>query len=180
MKTKLFILLFSVILLPAAAFFSSGNWKIADDYTVAFDTGGAKGTFSGIDGDIIFDPNNLAGSSMDVSVEVATIETGNNTKNRHARGESWFDAESYPTIRFVGNDFARSGSDYKVSGDLTLHGTTKQIEIPFTFSPDGSQAGLFEGSFTVNRKDYGIDGNFWGFMVGKDVEVSLRIPVTNR
>ncbi|MEM8584713.1 MAG: YceI family protein [Bacteroidota bacterium] len=180
MKTKLFILLFSIILLPAAAILSVSNWAIADDYTVAFDTGGAEGTFSGIDGEIIFDPSDLGGSSMDVSVQVATIETGNNTKNKHARGESWFGAETYPTIRFVGTDFARSGSGYKVSGDLTLHGTTKQIEIPFTFTSEGSQAGLFEGTFTVNRKDYGIEGNFWGFLVGKEVEVKLRIPVTNR
>ncbi|MEM6398207.1 MAG: YceI family protein [Bacteroidota bacterium] len=177
MKTKVFLLFFSTVFFLAAAIVTN-DWQIDDDYTVAFDTGRAEGTFSGMDGEILFDPSDLANSSMDVTVDVATIETGNDTKNKHARGESWFDAEKYPTIRFVGDDFSRAGEGYKVSGKLTLHGNTKSIDIPFTFSPNGADSGLFEGSFTVNRKDYGIDGNFWGFVVGKEVEIKLRVPVS--
>ncbi len=158
------------------AFSSRTTWNVDRNYEVAFATRAAKGTFEGLNGRIQFDPNNLPASKMDVSVEVNTIETGNSTKNKHAKGKSWFHAEKYPTIRFESSAFSKDKDLFRVKGKLTLHGVSKEITIPFTFNDKGTRA-VFEGSFTVNRKDYGIKGNAAGFTVGKDIVIDLKVPV---
>ena len=154
-----------------------GTWRIGDDYHVKFDGRGASGTFEGLRGTVIFDPDRPAAGQLDVTVDVATIDTGNATKNRHATGEGWFDAARYPTIGFRSTAISATRSGYTATGELTLHGTTRPVSFPFTFTPrpDG---GLFEGSFEVNRKDYGIEGSFGQFMVSSTLTVSLRVPVT--
>ncbi len=62
---------------------------------------------------------------------------------------------------------------------LELHGVKKQIQIPFNYSELANKAN-FAGSFKVNRKDYGINGNMMGFLVGDDFDVTLNVPVTKK
>lgn len=143
-------------------------------YAVKFDTGGAEGTFRGLDGTIEFDPNDLDGSNFDVWVETATISTGNTTKDKHARGSSWLDAEAYPRITFRSQSFAKTDAGYSVEGQLSIHGVSKKVTIPFTFTDN-----VFAGGLTVVRKDYDISGPFLlGALVGNEISVELRIPVT--
>jgi len=153
------------------------SWNIASDYVVKFEGKGAKGTFSELEGTIDFDPANLSASSMNVSVAVATIETGNNKKNEHARSEKWFNAAEFPKIKFASTSFDQSGSNYKVTGNLEIRGITKEVEIPFTFSEQNGE-GLFEGAVTVNRKDFGIEGPWFSFTVAEELLVGLKVPVT--
>lgn len=164
-------------LLTAFTFSSLFNWTINEDYEVRFKGGGAEGTFSDLKGTIQFDPTNLAGSKMDVSVAVNTISTGNTTKDKHAKGKSWFHAEQYPEIRFTSKSFQTAKEGYEVSGDLVLHGETKTITIPFTFE-ENEAGGLFKGTFSLNRKDYGIKGPIMGIMVGSEFQVDLKVPVS--
>ena len=152
------------------------SWNITDDYSVRFSGRGAEGTFKGLQGSIAFDPTNLANARMDVSVDVKTISTGNNTKNKHARGDSWFDAEKYPQIKFRSKRFVSTGDSYQVTGDLTLHGTTKEVQIPFSFEESNS-GGIFIGQFKIDREEYGIKGPLVSFMVGDEFTVDLRVPV---
>jgi polyisoprenoid-binding protein YceI len=143
-------------------------------YAVKFDTGGAEGTFRGLDGTIDFDPNNLAGANFDVWVKTATISTGNKTKDKHARGGSWLDAEAFPRITFKSRSFTKTAAGYDVAGQLGIHGVSKEVTIPFTFTDD-----VFAGGLTVVRQDYDISGPFLvGALVGDDISVELRIPVT--
>ncbi|MEM6844998.1 MAG: YceI family protein [Bacteroidota bacterium] len=152
------------------------EWQIGKDYSIQFSGSGAEGTFSGLSGTIVFDPDALGQARFDVTVDASTIETGNNTKNKHARGDSWFDVEKYPNIQFRSSKVTASGNQYQMTGMLTLHGTEKEISFPFTFSQNGN-SGVFEGSFTVDREEYGIEGPFISFMVGDDFTVSLKVPV---
>jgi polyisoprenoid-binding protein YceI len=110
-------------------------------------------------------------------VDVNSINTGNELKNKHARSEKWFDAERYPVIRFVSSNVSRHDSAYIVRGDLQLHGVTKQIAIPFIFVQDPDNA-VFKGSFRVNRRDFGI-----GKTSGKESDstaIELSVPVIAR
>ena len=109
-------------------------------------------------------------------MDATTIKTGNSLKDRHARGESWFDVAKYPKIYFQSTAFTRVGTGYAVRGDLTLHGVKKPVTIPFQFSQQGDK-GVFTGQFKVNRKDFGINGNALGFTVGEEFNVTLRVPV---
>lgn len=163
----------AILVTLAAATVSVPTYEIADDYAVRFDTRGAEGTFSELEGSIAFDPDDLPGSRFDVSVAAATIQTGNDVKDGHARGENWLHAEAHPRIRFASTAFAKTAEGYDVTGDLTLRGVTEEVTIPFTFGSD-----VFAGSLTVDREAFGIEGPFlFGGMVGDEVAVELRVPV---
>jgi len=163
----------AALLLGAAAII---NWNMAEDYELRFSASGAKGTFSGLQGEIQFDPEQLDQSVMDVKLDASTIETGNNLKNKHARGDKWLHVEKYPEIRFASKSFRKTKGQYEVTGDLTLRGVTRELTIPFTFERTGEGA-LFRGHFAVNRRDYEIDGPLLGFVVSNEIEVDLRVPV---
>lgn len=166
----------ALVLAPAAGLLA-GSWNLDSGYSIKFAGSKAEGTFSGLTGTLAFDPAQPAGASMRVAVDAATIKTGNSLKDKHARGDSWFDVAKYPKIYFQSTAFARAGSGYVVRGDLTLHGVKKPVIIPFQFSQQGEK-GVFTGQFKVNRKDFGINGNALGFTVGEELDVTLRVPVS--
>lgn len=168
------------ILLVSAFTYLSINWNIDPNYSIKFSGKKAEGSFTGLKGTIVFDKNDLANSKFDVTVDANTIKTGNTTKDKHAKGESWFDTEKYPKIKFKSNSFAKDGNGYIVDGTLELHGTSRQVKIPFSFTDDNNNKASFIGSFKLNRKDYGIKGNFFGFAVGDEFDIVLNIPVTKK
>ena len=151
---KLIYPLAAVLLIIGSAFtvLSTQTWKIADNYSIKFNGGDPSGEFSGLKGTINFDPADLAGSKFEVTVDVATINTGNGMKNTHAKSEKWFDAEKYPLIKFTSSGFAKTADGFEAKGTLDMHGVQKEITIPFTF--DNS---IFKGSIEVNRMDYNIN-----------------------
>lgn len=153
--------------------YAATSYTVTDGYAVKFSTRKAEGTFRGLGGTIRFSSDDLAGSRFDVYVETATIATGNKTKDKHARGKAWLNAEDHPRITFTSDEFTRTDAVYLVSGVLSINGTSRNVIIPFRFADR-----VFSGELTVNRNDYGIDGPFlFGGLVGDEVAVSLRIPV---
>lgn len=174
-RPLLFIGLF--FLLTGFGLYRADSYTIGDNYVIRFDGRGAGGTFRGLEGEIVFDPADLTAARMDVSVDATTIETGNKTKDKHARGDAWFDVETYPTIRYVATDFKRTETGFIASGKLTLHGTTKAMPLPFTFERT-AEGGAFAGAMTVDRKAFGIKGPWLGFTVGDEFLVELVVPVT--
>jgi len=146
---------FAAIALIATSAFTlikSQDWKISDSYSIKFDGGDPSGEFKGLKGTVNFDPNDLASSKFDVSIDVATINTGNGMKNTHAKSAMWFDAEKYPTIKFTSSSIAKTDAGYEAKGVLNMHGIQKEITIPFTFTDN-----TFTGSFQINRLDYNIN-----------------------
>src|SRR5689334_18483319 len=126
------------------------NWAITEKYNITFSTSGVSGIFKTFTGSIAFDEQNLATSRFDVSIDVSSINTGNGMQNKHAKSSDWFDAAKYPTIKFTSKKFAKTGANYQVTGDLQMHGITKEVTIPFQFKKAGSGA-VFSGTFNVNR-----------------------------
>ncbi len=137
---------------------------------LGFNTGGS---FSGLQGTIVFDPQNTAGSSFDVSVNAASINTDNDMRDDHLKKESYFDVSHYPRIRFVstGVSPADKSGHYTVTGKLTLKNTTKEISFPFIATPIGEDY-IFKGGFQLNRKDFGIGGSS---TLSNNLTVSLTI-----
>ena len=153
------------------------SWSVGEGYNIAFNGSGAEGTFGGLDGTIRFDPSDPATAMFDVTIDVSTISTGNKTKDKHARGDSWFDASQFPKIKFVSNSCTATSNGYSVTGHLEIKGIRQQMTLPFAFK-ETDTGGLFEGNLTVNREDYGIKGPFMAFMVGDEFEVSISVPVS--
>lgn len=142
------------------------------------------GAFNDYDARINFDPNNLAGSSIAVTVKVASIDTRSADRDQHLKSADFFDAEKFPEITFKVSAITGSGDQYLLTGDLSIHGVTKSVAIPVTIlgpvkSPYGFDALGITGQFKLNRKDYGIAWNkaldSGGVMVGDDVEVAINI-----
>src|SRR5580704_11853053 len=144
----------AVIILAASAFtfVKSQDWKFTDDYAIKFSSADPSGEFKGLKGSVSFDDANLAASKFDVSIDVATINTGNGMKNTHAKSDKWFDADKYPIIEFTSSSITKTADGYETKGILSMHGVQKEVVIPFTF-----QDNTFKGSISVNRLDYNIN-----------------------
>ena len=150
---KIFIpvIVCSTFLLSGYTALVSTKWDIKENYNIKFSSANPSGVFSSLKGEIMFDETNLQDSKFDIIIDAASINTGNGMKNRHAKSAKWFDAERYPSIRFVSSKVYKKGDGYEVTGVCDMHGVKKEIVIPFTFSNN-----TFSGSFEVNRLDYGI------------------------
>jgi polyisoprenoid-binding protein YceI len=146
----------AIIVVSAFTVIKSQNWKIGEDYTIKFTSDDPSGIFRGLKGTVIFDENDLANSKLDVTVDVATINTGNGMKNTHAKSEKWFDVEKYPLISFTSSEITKTTNGFEAKGILEIHGVKKEFTVPFTFKTTDS-GGDFEASFDINRLDFNIN-----------------------
>jgi polyisoprenoid-binding protein YceI len=171
---KHFYVFAAIFVFFASAFtaFQSVDWKISDNYSIKFDGGDPSGEFKGLKGSISFDPNNLKASKFVVSIDVASINTGNGMKNTHAKSEKWLDAEKFPLISFTSKEITKVTSGYEAKGTLDMHGVQKEITLPFTF-----ESNVFTGNFEVNRMDYNIntaEPNHGGQVM----KIAINVPVS--
>ena len=131
------------------------------------------GSFKGLKGNISFDPEKLSQSVFDVTVDARTVNTDNNMRDEHLKGESYFDVNKYPVIHLVSTKISSNGKkgSYLFYGNLTIKNTTKEISFPFT--ADVADAGyLFKGSFKMNRRDYNIGGLS---IISNELEVFISV-----
>lgn len=163
-----------VISISAFKINNSINWQINEGYAINFKGTDVEGTFKKMTGDISFDEARLESSKFSVNIDVASINTGNGMKNKHAKSDKWFDAKQYPIITFNSSKFSKSASGYQVEGTLEMHGVKKQVSIPFTFVNN-----IFKGSFAVNRMDFSV-GNMEGMSkkVSNEIKIDISVPVT--
>jgi polyisoprenoid-binding protein YceI len=169
MRKSVFPAIVLVIFITSAfTFFQSLDWKISDNYSVKFDGGDPSGEFTSLKGTIKFDPNKLAESKFDCTVDVESINTGNGMKNTHAKSDKWLDAAKYPLIRFTSKSIRKTESGFEASGTLDFHGVQKDITIPFTF---------LNNVFEVNRLDYKINTEEPNHGAAV-LKVTVRVPVT--
>lgn len=123
-----------------------------------------RGQFGAFEGTAHIDEKVPAASKVDLTIQVASIETGSADRDGHLKSGDFFDAETYPTITFVSTDVKRDGSDWAITGDLTIKDVTKSVTIDFEQTgsaqdPFGNVRVGFEGETTINRKDWGLTWN---------------------
>jgi len=134
---------------------------------------GVNGSFTGLQGNIQFDPAHPDQCSFDVSVDAASVNTDNSMRDEHLKKKSYFDVKTYPRIRFQSTKIlaANKAGAFVVSGKLTIKNKTREISFPF--SATASQAGyIFKGSFRINRKDFQIGGSS---TISDELELMLNI-----
>jgi polyisoprenoid-binding protein YceI len=131
----------------------------------------SKGSFSGLDGKIKFDPANPGNSSFDVSVAAASVNTDNETRDGHLKKESYFDVEKYPRIRLVSTSITGENGKYIFNGKLTIKDKTKDLSFPFIATAMGGDI-IFKGSFVINRRDFEVGG---GSTLSNNVTVNLTV-----
>lgn len=134
--------------------------------------GSVKGTFQGMKGQVEFKPEDLEHSSLQACIQVNTINTGIDLRDKDLMSERFFDLDHFSEICFRSESIRSSDDGYVAEGKLTMHGVTKDVEIPFTV--DGN---VMSGSFTINRLDYNIGEGVGKFMAGKEVTVFIECQV---
>ena len=179
MKTKFsksIILLFSVSSM-LGGYYLANERTIEADYSITFDTRAAEGTFGDLSGTIVWDENDLTKSKFDVTVEVKTIQTGNDLKDEHAISDTWFDAENHPQIRIKSTEISKAAEGYSMKGILNLRGVPKEVEIPFNVEKEGDKE-VFAGSFVLDRTVHNMGSGMRSWVVGNEVEVEIRVPTS--
>lgn len=146
-----------------------------------------KGSFEKFSGTINFDPQDLTNSSVAVDVEPSSINTRDENRDNHLRSQDFFGVEQNPTMTFRSTRIEADGDDYKVYGDLTMNGVTKEIVLEAEFngrgvSPMGPTVYAFSAEGKVNRKDWGMEWNAaleaGGMLVSDEVKIEVEVEAT--
>jgi polyisoprenoid-binding protein YceI len=148
----------------------SGDYTIDQTHTrLGFSTRHAmvttvRGQFNDFAGTAHIDTTNPAASSVSLTIQTASIDTGVADRDGHLRSGDFFDAEVNPEITFVSTKVERDGDDWAITGDLTIKGVSKPVTIDFESTgsardPFGNLRVGFEGSTSINRKDWGLTWN---------------------
>jgi len=170
------LLFFSVVAAQTAAL--PGKWKILEkpDQTVEFRIRNfgfwVNGTFSGLRGDIQFNPSRPENASVKCSIPVSSVNTGIKKRDSHLQEEEYFWETRFPRIVLESSSIKSEGGDFKFIGKLTIRGVAGDIRFPFSFSRVGEQA-VVAAQFTLNRRDYKV-GPERG-PLGEDVEITVRV-----
>lgn len=140
-----------------------------------------RGSFDEFAGTAVLDGTNPANSRVEVTIEAASIDTRNAQRDEHLRGNDFLAMQEYPKITFASTGVRQAGeTTFEVTGDLTIKGVTNEITIPFEFEgaakdPFGNERVGFEGSVTINRRDYGVTWN--AALEGGGVLVSDKVTL---
>ena len=165
---------------------SSANFKVRHMMIA-----NVRGQFSKVTGIVEFDAKNLAAAKVEASIDVNTVDTREPKRDAHLKSPDFFDVAKFPAITFKSTKFAAAGTGkYKVTGDLTMHGVTKEVILDLS---DVAQEAKGMGGETriggqastkVNRKDFGLvwnktlDGG--GAVVGDDIEITIDLELIKR
>jgi polyisoprenoid-binding protein YceI len=144
-----------------------------------------RGRFREFDGTVQVDEQQPAQSAVNVTIQASSIDTAQPDRDAHLRSADFFAVDQFPTLTFASTAVTKkSDESFDVTGNLTIHGVTRQVVLPMTFlgtakDPWGNQRYGFEAELTLNRKDYGLTWNAaletGGFLVGDEVKISLQI-----
>lgn len=181
--------------LPVVA--SASTWAIDPDHSnVGFKVkhlmvSNVKGSFEKHSGTLDLNDKDITKSKVEVTIDTNSINTNVKKRDDHLRSADFFDVAKYPTMTFVSKKVVKSGKDkLKVTGDLTLHGITKEVildvEGPTKESKDpwGAIRKGTTASTTINRKDFGLVWNAaletGGVAVGEEVTITLEIEMIKK
>ncbi|MEM9361413.1 MAG: YceI family protein [Bacteroidota bacterium] len=134
-----------------------------------------EGTISGFDGEIFLDLENMEDSYFDVGVTPVTIKTGNLKRDEHLRSTDFFYVRKYPIIFFKSKSVQAINEMIHITGTLQMLKTTLEVRIPMKY-----KNGLFTGSFSLNRKHYGLGKKFPPFVIGNNIDITINCLTTKR
>jgi polyisoprenoid-binding protein YceI len=181
--------------LPASAVAST--WKIDPAHSsaqfavkhLAIST--VRGAFSSVNGSITFDDKDVTKSTVDVTIDVNSVDTRQPDRDKDLKSDKFFDAANYPSITFKSTKVEQAGAGkLKVTGDLTIRGTTKSVVLDVDGptapmkDPWGNNRAAASATTKVNRQDYGVKWNAkldnGGVVVGDDVAIVIDVEMVQQ
>ncbi len=145
-----------------------------------------RGHFGNISGAITLNDADISKSTVNVTIDVTTVDTGVTNRDNDLKSAKFFDATQFPTATFVSTSVAKGGAGLTVSGNLTLHGVTKPVVLQVE-GPTGPVTGMdkkphsgFSATTTVKRTDFGIATGYPSTVVGDDVALTIDLDVVKQ
>jgi polyisoprenoid-binding protein YceI len=147
-----------------------------------------RGRFADVSGTLRLDESDLSNSLVEVDIGAASIDTRQEDRDKHLRSGDFLDAETHPKLTFrskrVEGAALEDGSEFRVVGDLTIRGTTREVALDAVFEgsgrdPWGGDRLAFSGSTEIDRREFGLEWNqkleTGGVLVGHDVKIQLEV-----
>ncbi len=178
----------TVLSLPVGA--ATSDWKIDPQHSSAqfavkhLMISTVRGEFHGVTGTVNWDDKDITKSTVDVTIDAATVETREPQRNAHLKSPDFFDVAKYPAITFKSKKVEQAApGKIKVTGDLTIHGVTKEVVLDVDGptapikDPWGNSRAAINATTKVNRQDFGVKWNAnldgGGVVVGDDVSITI-------
>jgi polyisoprenoid-binding protein YceI len=142
-----------------------------------------RGGFKSFSGSIS-QGEDAASTSVTVTIEAASIDTGVEDRDNHLRSADFLDVENHPQITFETTSITQSGNGFEVTGDLTIRDTTKPVTLDMNYGgivsdPWGNAKAIFSGETKINREEFGLTWNqaleAGGWLVGKDISIEVEV-----
>ena len=168
---------------------AAGVWEIDPGHTDLAFTGRhfmvtkVRGRFTGVSGRVVVS-HDMADSSVEVDIDMASVESGSQVRDDHIRSADLFDVENHPTAHFRSTSVEWLGDRGTVNGDLTIHGVTRRVPLDVVFEghvrdPWGGDRAVFSARTRVNREDFGITWNqaleAGGLLVSREVQIDINL-----
>jgi len=182
----------TILLLPAGA--ATTDWKIDPAHSsaqfsvrhMAIST--VRGAFSKVTGAIVLDDKDITKSTVDVTIDVTTVDTREPGRDKDLRSDHFFDVDHFPTMTFKSKKVEQvAPGKLKVTGDLTIRGTTKEVALDVegptapVKDPWGNQRAAVSATAKINRQDFGVKWNATmdngGLVVGDDVNITIDVEM---
>jgi polyisoprenoid-binding protein YceI len=192
MIRRLFILTAATVLLALPLSAQTASWVIDGAHSSAgfsvrhMMVSKVRGSFDKVNGTVTGDLSNPASVQVEVTIDASSINTGNARRDDHLRSADFFEVEKYPVITFKSRKIEKAGEEYRMIGDLTMHGVTKEVVLLVEEPAAPIRVGKAWRSGTsattrVDRKDFGLTWNraleAGGVTVGDEVEIFIDVEL---
>lgn len=191
MKRRVFPFI-AAVLFATAAWAQGSEWQIDPAHTTVGFTvrhmgiSNVHGRFTKVSGSATVDDSDMTKSSVNATMDIASITTGNDSRDNDLRSPNYFDAAQFPTMTFKSKSITKNGDNkLKIVGDLTIKGVTKEVTLdvdgpssPVKMGPN-QRRGL-SASTSVNRKDFGVGAKTPAAMVGEEIKIEIDAELTQK
>ena len=185
-----------VLALLSSTLFAQTNWKFDKSHSkVGFTVThmlitDVDGNFKEYSGSIVSQNDDFQNAKIEFEAQIGSIFTDNNSRDKHLKSDDFFNAEKFPTLKFVSKSFTKSeGKNYNLVGDLTIKGITKEVTFAVKYNgtitdPWGKTRAGFKISGEIDRFDYNLNWNkaleAGGLVVSKEVELDIKIELIKK
>ena len=144
------------------------------------------GRFGNLKGNITMNDTDITKSTVQVTIDVTSLDTGVAQRDSDVKGPNFFDTAKFPSATFASTSVAKKGMGLTVTGDLTLHGVTRPVELDVE-GPSGPVPGMdkkphsgYSATTTINRKDFGVGPNAPATIVGDEIKLTIDLDVAKQ
>lgn len=190
---KSFVLALGLVSLAAPlAGAQTSTWAIDPnhsevDFTVRhMEVSNVHGRIGGVKGNIVVNDADATKSTVTVTIDVNTIDTGVSGRDADLKSPNWFDVAKFPTASFESTTVTVSGAHMKIDGNLTLHGVTRPVELdvdgpsPTVPGMDHKPHSGYSATTTIKRKDFGVGANAPTTVVSDEIKLTIDLEVAKQ